>query len=89
MSAYPRAKPDPPDRRFTRRKTTAMRAEIVFDDARIACIVRDVSVGGARLILAEATDLPPEFTLTQGKGRRPRFARLVWIDDRQVGAAWL
>ena len=88
MSAYPRARPDPPDRRFTRRKTTEMRAEIVFDDARIACIVRDVSTGGARLILAEAVDLPPEFKLLQGKGRRMRFARLVWIDGREIGAAW-
>ncbi len=88
MSRYVRARPDAPDRRFNPRCLTNVRGQIILSDGgRRACLVRDMSAGGARLILDEALHLPQVLQLVIGQNGRPRSVRVVWFEGRQVGIA--
>lgn len=86
MTRYVRARPDPPDRRFNPRCVTNVRGQIILPDGnRHPCLVRDISLDGARLVLDRPLDLSHEFSLAVGARGRPYPVRLVWFHDRQVG----
>ena len=50
------------------------------------CIVRDLTVGGARIEIPNTIDLPTELEMAFGGGRSERRCRLVW---RTISAAGL
>lgn len=49
------------------------------------CELRDISPGGARLILPEGVDLPDEFVITMPQFRYPRTCMKRWESGREVG----
>jgi hypothetical protein len=53
---------------------------------RLRCIVHDVSVGGARLEITKAEELPDAFMLMlTGSGEASRWCRAVWRTSDQIG----
>ena len=71
------------NRRVHPRSLTDQRAEIVLDEGRIRCVVRDRSAGGARLVFRHVTRLPGVFDLLDGT--TTRRVELVWFDGLQAG----
>ena len=71
-------------RRFTRRAAT-----ISFDGGAgsVACVIWDISDGGARLTVGlPMADLPHQFTLNIfPDGSVQRNCEMVWVDKRFVG----
>jgi len=53
--------------------------------APIACIVRNVSAEGAKLMLPYSVVLPGEFELCFDSGRRVRQCRVMWHTSREAG----
>lgn len=49
------------------------------------CQIRDVSPGGARLVLPEGTDLPDEFKLHLPNYKRPRNCVRRWQSGQEYG----
>jgi hypothetical protein len=70
-------------RRFTRRGATVS----VSPKSTVACVIWDISDGGARLAIAlPMTDLPRYFILNLFRdGSVQRHCELVWMDKRFVG----
>lgn len=85
MGTYARSRPDPLDRRISTRSQTDLRAVIRLPDGEVACVIRDRSLGGARLVLAVDRALPPTFELVELKSGKVRAAELIWTDARQAG----
>ena len=83
------ARPDPLDRRFSRRVPTRSRGLIKTHGLETPCIVRDRSSGGARLVFERDVQLESAFTLTDATGNSPLQVKLVWIDCRQAGVSFL
>jgi hypothetical protein len=72
-------------RRYMRRSSDAV-AVIRFDGGNdVRCILRDISVGGARLQLERPSDLPTYFMLTIPAERIERGCALVWKAGEQIG----
>jgi PilZ domain len=64
-------------------------AKIVFQNhaATIECTIRDLSQGGARLMVASAVGIPDFFELAlPGEPMRP--CRLIWRKAAQIGVAF-
>ena len=53
-----------------------------------ACIVRDISAAGARLLLAEAGHMPETFTLCLDPGGDPWTCRVVWRSLGEIGVTF-
>jgi hypothetical protein len=55
------------------------------------CMLRDISAGGARVVVETATALPEEFSLMLGHDGRPprRRCRVVWRFNNVVGVEFL
>lgn len=54
------------------------------------CVIEDVSLGGARIILPAALELPDEFPLwLSGRRKNGRRCRTVWRDGRVLGVQFL
>lgn len=58
------------------------------EDAQHACIVRDISAVGARLLLPEAGLMPETFTLTLDPGGDPWTCRVVWRSLGEIGVTF-
>jgi PilZ domain len=71
-------------RRFTRRTATVTFGSEVPP---VACVIWDISDGGARLAIARTTtDLPHHFTLNLYKDGSLKWGcEVVWTDSRFVG----
>ena len=68
------------------RRPTAIRAQIITGDGRIAdCMIRNVSDHGAKLGLSPTFDLPPDFKLRMCVGSRSIRVRLVWRSGSYAG----
>lgn len=53
----------------------------------VGCQVQDISATGARLALAQATELPATFWLTLSRGGEVRRrCNLVWQNSIEIGA---
>lgn len=74
----------------TRERTPTFRAGRVIYSGRneIACIIKDLTEAGARIVLDGEAGLPPEVTLviSQSAARRP--ATVAWQKEREVGLSF-
>ena len=79
------------ERRAHPRRRVLKKVKAVFNDNRsvLDCIMRDVSVGGARLSCAQATQLPDGFVLVFMTDREMRDVRVVWRRLNELGVAFL
>jgi hypothetical protein len=73
---------------MSRRERLSVRAKVVLDGERIACVIRDKSEGGARLVFAEALQLPPNFLLVEEVNGVRRPVRLIWAAKTEAGVAF-
>jgi hypothetical protein len=55
---------------------------------RVDCMVRNISLGGARLDVANPFGLPKSFTLLIETDRFMRRCRPVWCSDTRIGVAF-
>jgi hypothetical protein len=53
------------------------------------CVVRDLTIGGARIEIPNTIDLPKEFETTFGSGSSMRPCRLVWRTISTAGLEFL
>ena len=81
----PLARPDPLDRRYRRRVATRVRGSVHVGGRDIACIVRDRSRGGRRIVFEQDVDLEPTFLFAESGTHTPKQVRLIWTDGRQAG----
>jgi PilZ domain len=54
----------------------------------IECMVRNISLGGARLEVANPFVLPPSFTLAIEADQFMRRCHPVWCSDTRIGVAF-
>lgn len=72
------------NRRVHPRSLTDVRATVeLAEDISLACVIRDRSDGGARLVFVQACGLPPTFRLRVLQ--QVSNAELIWSDGRQAG----
>jgi len=55
----------------------------------LKCPIRDVSPGGARIVLDENTELPEEFELRIPQFKHPRNCILRWVSGSEVGVEFV
>lgn len=83
----------PNNKRKKRRLSVRRHAAVITgpQDPPAACVVWDISDGGARLAVARPImGLPPRFTLHLDKsGRVQRKCEIVWTDARFVGVKFV
>ena len=90
MPQYTRSKPDGLNRRVHPRTQTDVRAFIKTEAAAQACVIRDRSVGGARLVTT--VDFSPStaiFDLVEEASGASKRVQLIWADRRQLGVRYL
>jgi hypothetical protein len=78
------------ERRAFQRNRTYLAGRIAFNDrnSTLSCLVRNMSLNGAKVVFSEAALTPKEFDLIiSDKGERRR-ARVVWREDLEVGIAF-
>jgi hypothetical protein len=78
------------ERRRYHRTQVQKPAKIIFraNYSLIDCVVRDVSIGGACLELANPATVPDEFDLTFDTARTLRACRVAWRSACRVGVAF-
>jgi hypothetical protein len=59
---------------------------IYFRDARVGCVVLNISDGGAGLMLEQAVNIPVLFDLWIGGEQIRHRCSLTWREDRLIGA---
>ncbi|MFN7054008.1 PilZ domain-containing protein [Hyphomonas sp.] len=52
---------------------------------RMECELRDISPGGARIVLPEGAAVPEEFVMMLPQFRRPRVCMKRWESGREMG----
>jgi hypothetical protein len=79
------------DRRADVRHRVEYAASIQRSRGRQAlCVVWDVSVKGARLVVPSAKDVPDKFVLTIKRNRHERYyCRVMWRTECQVGVSFM
>ena len=89
----PRRKSEPPDKRRMKRRPVHYPAWIAFDSNRqiVSCVIRDMSDGGARLMITFPIRLVPEtFQLWLDKdGKVQRECEVVWTHPPYVGVRFI
>lgn len=77
-------------RKFQRRRVLK-RGKVLFQDhtSLLDCTIRDLSEGGARLIIDHAITLPAEFRLVNVSDGETRDVRVAWRRGDQVGVGFL
>ena len=75
-------KVDAANRRKTRRRRTLLSGKIVFNDrwGALDCIVKDLSMGGAKIELGGWLNLPHEIELHLARGARFRCEVVRYVD---------
>jgi len=72
-------------------RTTISKSALLFFDARrgiSACLVRNITNGGAGIQLRDVNALPPDFELTFDSFRTIRRCRVIWRQGDVVGVAF-
>lgn len=79
------------DRRAHPRQRVLKRVKAVFNGNRsvIDCVMRDLSLGGARLACAQAMQLPEAFQIVIMAEREMRDVRVAWRSHTQLGVEFL
>lgn len=79
------------ERRAHQRSRVLKPVKAVFNANRcvLDCVMRDISIGGARLFCDEAMRLPEHFQLVFMAEREMRDVRVAWRKHDQLGVAFL
>ena len=79
-----------PDRRSARRNRTLKGGRIIFNAGFSAfeCTVRDITPGGAKLRLGEATGVPSHFELGVEHGQPRRKCTVRWRAGSTLGVSF-
>jgi len=77
------------NRRLSPRRNAVIGAEIVFDGGRStkACVIRNISDGGAKLEVTSVIGIPNNFNLII-PAHRPHACRVVWRALKELGVAF-
>ena len=74
------------DERRLHPRTRIFRAAQLFGPAHLChCIVRDISMGGAGLIMSNTSSIPDTFDLSFDGARTLRPCRVVWRTTTEIG----
>ncbi len=75
------------ERRSVRRKHALKGARIVFNrgSSSFNCTIRDLSDGGAKLVVDAVLDIPDAFDLRFNDGSPPRHCSTQWISGKSIG----
>ena len=79
------------ERRSVRRKHSLKGARIVFNhgSSSFNCAVRDLSDGGAKLVVDSVVDIPRAFDLRFDDGTPPRHCSVQWISGNSIGVRFM
>ena len=79
------------ERRAHPRQRVLKRVKAVFNDNRSVfdCVMRDISLGGARLTCEQAAQLPEHFQLVFMADREMRDVRVAWRKLGELGVQFL
>ena len=76
------------ERREIPRKPVLMSGAIQFADCAIYCLVRDMTISGAALDVAESRDIPEHFNLVFKADGTPIPCHVVWRQEERIGVAF-
>ncbi len=78
------------EKRITKRSRVFLGGEILVDSepSAIECNVKNISHGGACIVVRSAVFLPNKFDLVVRKTNKRRHAVVTWKRDRQLGIAY-
>ena len=76
------------EKRASPRRRILKQGTITFRGGDIDCLVRNISMGGALVDIANPIALPRSFTLVVSTEHLMRDCRAVWSHDRRVGVAF-
>ncbi|MCJ2055498.1 PilZ domain-containing protein [Methylobacterium sp. J-048] len=78
------------DRRASPRRRTLLEGHIeIAGGGAIDCTIRNLSDGGARLLVVSVIGVPDEFVLSFGAAAERRSARVVWRKETELGVAFV
>lgn len=79
------------ERRAHPRHRVLKRVKAVFNSnsSVVDCVMRDISLGGARLACAQATHLPDTLILVFPAEREMRDVRVAWRSVNELGVSFL
>jgi hypothetical protein len=75
------------EKRITPRRNANIEAVIAFGRTQMACIIRNVSDGGAKLEFASVRGVPDAFEL-HVPNHRPQRCRVAWRSLKEIGVAF-
>lgn len=77
------------ERRQSTRRRTYLGGRASFEKLATSdsCLVRDLSTGGARVVLSGSTPMPNAFDLTLRESGETRQVQVIWRDGLQLGVA--
>ena len=75
------------DKRDIRRQRVLKSGKIIFADGNsvVDCVIRNLSVAGARLEVPTTVGLPNEFTLLDAHSGRTYAAKVIWRRGESMG----
>jgi hypothetical protein len=76
------------ERRAIPRKPVLMSGAIQFAGSAINCLVRDMTISGAALDVAEPLDIPERFNLVFKADGTHIPCRVVWRQEERIGVAF-
>jgi hypothetical protein len=76
------------EKRNTERHEIHKAGTISFQGSSIACTVRNISIGGAKLEVQSGVRIPDSFDLTIDAEEDARQCDVVWRTDRQIGVSF-
>jgi hypothetical protein len=78
------------DKRKHSRHDCNLRGKVKLGISEICeCIVKDISIGGAKLLIQSSNWTPSEFSLELPNGFPSITARTVWTDNQTVGVEFV
>jgi hypothetical protein len=75
------------EKRITPRRNANIEAIIAFGRTQMACIIRNVSDGGAKLEVTSVRSVPDAFDLHL-PNHRPQRCRVAWRSLKEIGVAF-
>lgn len=74
-----------PEQRATPRTPVLLQGRILVGGGALACTVRDLSRGGARLSIANADGIPGRFWLAIGASEKVHQVTVTWREASELG----
>jgi hypothetical protein len=76
------------ERRAIPRKPVLMSGAIQFAGSAINCLIRDMTISGAALDVADPRDIPERFNLVLKADETHIPCHVVWRQDERIGVAF-